>query len=226
MIRREKREVYSKSEKKGHLYAGSFLLSKSTDSIIRRFKSLRRFFHENRDFANELRLVQDLNHVLELNWNDHKGYRKDFNNLFFEGELMLSQQISRADNHNLQTSAGLEIDMMTKAGIGGQLIDWVGIGTTAIEPTRGTTELEGEQLRIPVNPEGWLTPSSDLLFTGVIAGTNSPDGVYKAAAGYTGNTAEDVLGWVCVLPANEYITHVNGSTMMIFSHVEEVISLV
>lgn len=219
-------EIANKSEKHGHLYAGSFFSSPTTAKLLSRFKSLRRFFHDNLDFANELSLVLDLNKVLTLNYNDHKGIRQDFNHSLFNGELMKADKVSLGNNHNLQTAAGLEIDMMTKAGVGGRLIDWVGLSTTAVEPTRGTAVLEGEQLRIPVNPDGWLTPSSDLLFTGVIAGTGTPDGVYKSAAGYTGNTSDDVLGWVCTLPAADWINHISGSTIMIFSHVEEVISLV
>ena len=225
--RKIRREIGTKKEKKGHLYAATFDATRS--SVVTALNYAKRLIHiyrEMGDLSKELAVVKDLNRILDYNWNDHKGSHYDYNTEYFNGPLLISDRICKGSNHNLQTSAGLELENMTKAGISGRLLNWVGISTAANEPTRGTTFMAEERARIPVNPDGWLTPSSDLLFTGVIAGTNTYGGTYKSAAGYTGNTADDVLGWVCLLPVGDYITHEQGSTIMIWSHVEEVISLI
>lgn len=226
MPRREERTMRTGSSKKGHLYAASF--DATRPSVVTSLNYAKKLIHTYRrlgDLRSELAVVKDLNKILDFNWNDHKGSHFDYNTNYFNGELIISDRISKGNNHNLQTSAGLELEMMTKAGIGGRLLNWVGIAKGKTEPTRGTAALIDEVIRIPVNPEGWLTPSSDLLYTGVIAGTNTQGGLYKSAGGYTGNTALDILGWVCLLPESDYIQHNEGTTMMIWSHVEEVISL-
>ena len=170
-------------------------------------------------------MVRDINRILDYNWNDQRGSRWNYECSHFNGELLVADRMALGCNHNLQTSAGLELENLTKAGVGGNLISWVGVATGATEPTRGTTQLVDEVDRIPVNPDGWLTASSDLLFTGVICSTNLDDGLYKSFGGYTGNSADDILGWVCLLPTAEYVQHVKGSTIMIVSHVEESIAL-
>ena len=224
---RIRREIATKNNKQGHLYAAAF--DATRPSIVTAFnyaKKLIQTYRRMGDLKSELAVVKDINKILDFNWNDHKrGSHYDYNTQFFNGELIISDRISKGNNHNLQTSAGLELEMMTKAGIGGRLLNWVGIATGATEPTRGTQGLIDEVVRIPVTPDGWLTPSSDLLYTGVIAGTNTQGGTYKSAGGYTGNTSVDILGWVCLLPEGDWITHTQGTTMMIWSHVEEVISL-
>lgn len=222
----KRREVKTKRERLGHVYAATFdATSASVRTSLAYAKKLIWHYRKLGDLSRELDVVKDLNRILDYNWNDQRGSRFNYECSHFNGELLVSDRLSRGDSHNLQTSAGLELENLTKAGIGGNLVSWVGLATGATEPTRGTTALIDEVDRIPVNPDGWLTPSSDLLFTGVIASTNLDSGVYKSAAGYTDNTAEAILAWVCLLPQDEYITHTQGSTIMIWSHVEESISL-
>lgn len=226
--RRIRREFGNKHKTNGWLYAASFDATHAgTTTAFNYALRLIRLYRKMGDLAKELQVVRDINKILDYNWNDHKtGSRYDYECYHFNGEMLVSDRISRGTNHNLKTSAGLELDNMTRAGIGGRLINWVGIATGATEPTRGTTTLIDEVERFPTNPDGWLTPSSDLLFTGVICGTNTQSGTYKSAGGYTGNASDDILGWVCLLPESQYIEHEAGSTIMVWSHVDEEISLV
>ena len=222
----KRREVKTTKENKGHLYAATFdATSISVRTSLTYAKKLLAFYRQSKDWRKQLNVVRDLNRILDCNWNDQRGARWDYECSHFNGELLVSDRISSGCNHNLQTSAGLELENLTKAGIGGNLISWVGVATGATEPTRGTTELVDEVDRIPTNPDGWLTASSDLLFTGVICSTNLDTGLYKSFGGYTGNSADDILGWVCLLPVADYVQHNQGSTIMIVSHVEESISL-
>lgn len=224
--RKIRKEVKTKRNNIGHLYAATFdATSISVRTSLGYAKKLIWLYRKMGDLRRELEIVKDLNRILDYNWNDQRGSRFDYECSHFNGELLVSDRISRGDNHNLQTSAGLELENLTKAGIGGNLISWVGVATGATEPTRGTTALVDEVDRIPTNPDGWLTPSSDLLFTGVIASTNLDSGTYKSFGGYTGNSSDDILGWVCLLPTADYITHTKGDTIMIVSHVDETISL-
>ena len=221
-----KRVIRSKKSNQGHLYAATFdATSISVRTSLGYAKKLIWLYRKMGDLRRELDVVMDLNRILDYNWNDQRGSRYDYECSHFNGELLVSDRISLGNNHNLQTSAGLELDNLTRAGVGGNLISWIGLATGATEPTRGTTELVDEKDRIPTNPDGWLTASSDLLFTGIIASTNMDSGVYKSAGGYTDNTADAILGWVCLLDSNNYITHTKGDTIMIWSHVEETISL-
>ena len=224
--RKIKREGKTKYKRRGQLYAATFdATSISVRTSLGYAKRLIWLYRKMGDLRRELDVVKDLNRILDYNWNDQRGSRFDYECSHFNGELLISDRISLGNNHNLQTSAGLELENLTKAGIGGNLISWVGVATGATEPTRGTTALVDEVDRIPTNPDGWLTPSSDLLFTGVIASTNLDSGVYKSFGGYTGNSSEDILGWVCLLPTADYIKHTKGDTIMIVSHVDETISL-
>ena len=225
--RRIEREIANHRERKGHLYAATFDATRpGVTTALSYTKKLIQHYRKTGNLVAEVEIVKDINKILDYNWNDHKGARYDYECSHFNGEMLVSDRICKGSNHNLQTSAGLELENMTKAGIGGKLLNWVGLATGATVPTRGTTELVDEEDRIPVNPDGWLTPSSDLLFTGVIASTNMESGLYKSAGGYTGNSADDILGWVCLLPEDQYIQHTSGSTIMIWSHVEETISLI
>ena len=221
-----RREAKTTRQREGQLYAATFDYSSiAVRTALNYAKRLIQVYRAQRDWKKQLDVVRDVNRILDYNWNDKRGSRWDYECAHFNGELIISDRISRGDNHNLQTSAGLELENLTKAGVGGQLISWVGVARGVTEPTRGTVTLVDEVDRIPTNPDGWLTPSSDLLFTGVICSTNLDDGLYKSFGGYTGNSADDILGWVCLLPSTEYVQHTKGSTIMIVSHVEETISL-
>lgn len=219
-------EIRTKKQNKGHLYAATFdYTSIAVRTSLKYAKKLLSFYRQSKDHRKQVDVVRDLNRILDYNWNDQRGSRWNYECSHFNGELLVADRISLGYNHNLQTSAGLELENLTKAGVGGNLISWVGVATGATEPTRGTTQLVDEVDRIPTNPDGWLTASSDLLFTGVICSTNLDDGLYKSFGGYTGNSADDILGWVCLLPTAEYVQHTKGSTIMIVSHVEESIAL-
>lgn len=222
----QRRDIRTVKQNQGHLYAATFdSTSIAVRTALSYAKKLLAFYRRSKDMRKQLDVVRDLNRILDYNWNDQRGSRWNYECSHFNGELLVADRISLGRNHNLQTSAGLELENLTKAGVGGNLISWVGVATGATEPTRGTTYLVDEVDRIPVNPDGWLTASSDLLFTGVICSTNLDSGLYKSFGGYTGNSADDILGWVCLLPTADYVQHTQGQTILIVSHVEESISL-
>ena len=80
--------------------------------------------------------------------------------------------------------------------------------------------------RLPVIPYGWLTPAGDLIFTGIIAGSNTPTGLYREFGGYTGLAYEDVLGWISLLAGGDFINHIQGTTVMVVSHIKESVEVV